>query len=196
VGLTRPNGCLLSVVLGVMWLENFRLKAEGTRRLPPSLLAAAAPGIGMLLYSGYVHQLTGAWFGWARLHEAWGRSYEGLAPVARAYGWLTQEGLLQVVQNVPYDAINSLGLIFALGMVWPVMRRLGVAYALFVLVNVIPPLLAGGVLSMGRLTATVFPLFLALAAVTPPRAVTPLITAWAIGQGLVAALFFTWRPLF
>jgi len=196
VGLTRPNGCLLSVVLGVMWLENFRLKAEGTRRLPPSLLAAAAPGIGMLLYSGYVHQLTGAWFGWARLHEAWGRSYEGLAPVTRAYGWLTQEGLLQVVQNVPYDAINSLGLIFALGMVWPVMRRLGVAYALFVLVNVIPPLLAGGVLSMGRLTATVFPLFLALAAVTPPRAVTPLITAWAIGQGLVAALFFTWRPLF
>jgi len=150
----------------------------------------------MLLYSAYVHQLTGAWFGWARLHEAWGRSYEGLAPVARAYGWLTQEGLLQVVQNVPYDAINSLGLIFALGMVWPVMRRLGVAYALFVLVNVIPPLLAGGVLSMGRLTATVFPLFLALAAVTPPRAVTPLITAWAIGQGLVAALFFTWRPLF
>ena len=195
VGLTRPNGCLLSVVLAVLALER-HLAARSTREIPRTLLAAAAPGIGMLLYSAYVHQLTGAWFGWARLHEAWGRSYEGLAPVTRAYGWLTQEGLLQVVQNVPYDAINSLGLIFALCMLWPVVRRLGCAYALFVLVTVIPPLLAGGVLSMGRLTATVFPLFLALAAVTPPRAVTPLITAFAIGQGLVAALFFTWRPLF
>jgi hypothetical protein len=29
-----------------------------------------------------------------------------------------------------------------------------------------------------------------------PRTVTPLVTAFAIGQGLAAALFFTWRPLF
>ena len=64
------------------------------------------------------------------------------------------------------------------------------------MVNVLPPMLAGGVLSMGRITATLFPLFLALAASVSPRAVTPLITAFAIGQGLVAALFFTWRPLF
>src|SRR4029078_3769509 len=70
------------------------------------------------------------------------------------------------------------------------------SHALFVLVNVLPPLLAGGVLSMGRLTATVFPLFLALAAVTPPRAVTPLISARARGQGLVAALFFRWSRVF
>jgi hypothetical protein len=57
-------------------------------------------------------------------------------------------------------------------------------------------MLAGGVLSMGRLTATLFPLFLALAATTSPRAVPLLVTAFAIGQGLAAALFFTWRPLF
>ena len=150
----------------------------------------------MLIYSAYVHHLTGAWFGWARLHEAWGRSYSGLAPVERAYGWITDEGLLHVVEGVPYDTLNSLGLIFALVMLWPVFRRLGVAYVAFVLVNLVPPMLAGGVLSMGRLTATLFPLFLALAASVSPRAVTPLITAFAVGQGLAAALFFTWRPLF
>ena len=37
---------------------------------------------------------------------------------------------------------------------------------------------------------------LALAAMAPPRAVTPLVTGFAVGQGLAAALFFTWRPLF
>ena len=199
VGLTRPNGCFLSIVLPLLIFE--KLRVSEISRLPlsqisKSLAAAAAPGIGMLIYSAYVHHLTGAWFAWARLHGAWGRSYEGLAPVARAYGWLTEEGLLHVVEGVPFDTLNSLGLLFALLMLWPVLRRLGVAYAAFVLVNLVPPMLAGGVLSMGRLTATLFPLFLALAASVSPRAVTLLITAFAIGQGLAAAIFFTWRPLF
>ena len=150
----------------------------------------------MLAYSAYVNSLTGAWFGWARLHEAWGRSYSGVAPMTRAYGWITDEGLLHVFEGVPFDTLNSFGLIFVLLMVWPVARRLGIAIAAFILVNAIPPLHAGGVLSMGRLTATLFPVFLALALTVRPRVIPPLITAFAIGQGLAAVLFFTWRPLF
>jgi mannosyltransferase PIG-V len=198
VGLTRPNGCFLSVVLVLLIFEKLRFSeiAKFPNSQISKLLAAAAPGVGMLIYSAYVRHLTGAWFGWARLHETWGRSYGGLAPVARAYAWITDEGLLHVVEGVPYDTLNSLGLIFALLMLWPVLRRLGFAYAAFVLVNLVPPMLAGGVLSMGRLTATLFPLFLALAASVSPRSVTPLVTAFAVGQGLAAALFFTWRPLF
>ncbi|HEX9369037.1 MAG TPA: mannosyltransferase family protein [Vicinamibacterales bacterium] len=199
VGLTRPNGCFLSVVLALLIVEKLRF-SEITKllnhQITKSLAAASAPGIGMLIYSAYVRHLTGSWFGWARLHAAWGRSYSGLAPVERAYGWITDEGLLHVVEGVPFDTLNSLGVIFALVMLWPVFRRLGVAYAAFVLVNLVPPLLAGGVLSMGRLSATLFPLFLALAASVSPRTVTPLVTAFAMGQGLAAALFFTWRPLF
>ena len=114
----------------------------------------------------------------------------------RAYGWITDEGLLHVVEGVPYDTLNSLGLIFALLMLWPVVRRLGVAYAAFVLVNVVPA-------DAGRRRAVDGPADRdALSAVpragrvVPPRAVTPLITAFAIGQGLATALFFTWRPLF
>ena len=203
VGLTRPNGCFLSVVLAVLILESrWRNPSDAaTARVPNlpmarSLAAAAAPGLGMLAFSTYVYSLTGDFFGWARMHEAWGRSYEGLAPVTRAYGWLVDEGLITVVQNVPYDTMNSLGIIFALAMLWPVLRRLGVAYGVFILINIVPPMLAGGVLSMGRLTATLFPIFLALAVVVPARAVPPLITAFAIAQGLAAVLFFTWRPLF
>jgi hypothetical protein len=202
VGLTRPNGCLLSVVLAALLVERVRalrhlpITTSPNRSITTSLLAASAPGLGMLAYSTYVNHVTGDFFGWARLHEAWGRSYAGLAPVTRAYGWLVDEGLLTVVQNVPYDTLNSVGLIFALVMLWPIARHLGLAFALFVVINVVPPMLAGGVLSMGRLTATLFPVFIALAVVVPPRAVPPLITVFAIGQGLAAALFFTWRPLF
>ena len=102
VGLTRPNGCLLSVVLALLIFEKLRF-SEITKSLnhtiTKSLLAAAAPGVGMLIYSAYVKHLTGAWFGWARLHETWGRSYSGLAPLERAYGWITDEGLLHVVEE-------------------------------------------------------------------------------------------------
>ena len=208
VGLTRPNGCFLSIVLACLvaerwWVErniskfpNSQTSKFPSSQISKSLASASAPGLGMLAFSAYVHHLTGDFFGWARLHEAWGRSFEGLAPIVRAYGWLTDEGLTRVVQGVPFDTLNSLGLIFVLLMLWPVARRLGLAFAVFVLVNAVPPMLAGGVLSMGRLTATLFPVFLALAAVLPPRAVTPLVTAFAIGQGLAAVLFFTWRPLF
>ena len=87
-------------------------------------------------------------------------------------------------------------MIFALLMLWPVRGGWVWRMRAFVLVNLVPPLLAGGLLSMGRLSSTLFPMFLALAAVLPRRAVTPLITVWALAQGLVAALFFTWRPLF
>lgn len=196
VGLTRPNGCLLSVVLAVMLLERYRAIIQSPHQAVRSLVVAATPGIGMLLYSAYIHQLTGDFLGWARLQDAWGRSFAGLAPVGRAYGWIVDEGLITVVQNVPYDTLNSLGLIFALVMVWPVARRLGPAFALFILINVVPPMLAGGVLSMARMTSTLFPLFLALAAIVPQRALLPLVTAFAIGQGFAAVLFFTWRPLF
>jgi hypothetical protein len=206
VGLTRPNGFLLSLVLTAVIVEKWRARqhpAPGERPAPTrhpalstQLLAASAPGVGMLLYGAYLKHLTGWWFGWVRLQETWGRSYSGLAPLERAYGWLTDEGVLSVVRNIPYDTLNSLAVIFALLMLWPVLRRTGLACAVFVVVNLIPPLLAGGVLSMGRVTATIFPLFLALAAIVPPRLVLPLVTAFAMGQGLAAVLFFTWRPLF
>jgi hypothetical protein len=202
VGLTRPNGCFLSLVLAALiaerlWRERAAESAIPRARIAASLASAAMPGVGMLGYSVYVHSLTGSFFGWARMHEAaWGRTYEGLAPVQRAFGWITDEGLVHVVEGVPFDTLNSLGLIFALIMVWPVLRKAGPALALFVLINVIPPMLAGGVLSLGRLSATLFPAFIALAAIASPRVTLALITAFAIGQGLVAAIFFTWRPLF
>jgi mannosyltransferase PIG-V len=217
VGLTRPNGCLLSVALASMMIEEAWRARSGersaTRRpgtnesaplasrlapraLIPGLFAASAPGLGMLIYSAYVQHVTGSWFGWARLQVTWGRTFVGLAPIARGLGWIQNEGLLRVVGGLPFDALNALGLLFALVLLWPTVRRVGVAGAVLVLLNVVPPVVSGGVLSMGRMTSTLFPLFLALAAIVPPRMVTPLVTVFAIGQGLAATLFFTWRPLF
>ena len=58
------------------------------------------------------------------------------------------------------------GLLFALALLAAVWR-LSPAWAAFVVVGVLVPLSAGGLLSMGRLTSTLFPLFLAAALVLP-----------------------------
>jgi hypothetical protein len=150
----------------------------------------------MLLFSAYVKHLTGAWFGWARLHETWGRTFAGVTPLIQTYERIAGQGLLNALQAAPYDALNAVAVLFVLAMLWPVFRRTGIAGGVLLIVNILPPLLAGGVLSMGRVTSTIFPLFLALAAIVPPRMLTALVTAFAVGQGLVAVIFFTWRPLF
>jgi hypothetical protein len=154
------------------------------------------PGIGMMLFTAYLYQLTGTWFAWARSHGAWGRSFQGLAPYSAAWEQLSQHSFIEVISNNPSNAINALGLVFACALIWPTFRRLGLAWGVFVVLTLLGPLLAGGVLSLGRLTSTLFPLFLALALVLPRRAIPACAAAFAVLQGLVAVLFFTWRDLY
>ena len=199
-GLSRPNGFFLSIPLGLLALgvrdaaQTGVVPGRGRSSRLAALSVAAMPGVGMLIFTLYVYQLTEIWFAWARMHGAWGRSLSaaglGLAPVGSA------AGVLQLAAAHPFQALNTFGLAFALALVWPVWRKLGPAWAAFVLVNVLPPLAAGGVLSMGRLTSTLFPLFLALAATISSRTAASWIAVFAIFQGLAAVLFFTWRELF
>ena len=69
-------------------------------------------------------------------------------------------------------------------------------YAVFLLINLEPPILAGGFLSVGRFTSVLFPAFLALALLVSVRVRPAWIAAFGMGQALNATLFFTWRELF
>lgn len=200
-GLTRPNGFLLAVPLGIIALQRlWSVPGVGDRpwRRPgvPELVVAGMPVVGVLIFTVYLVAVTGEWFAWSRTHGAWGRTFEGLEPAASAWRLVGEHGLVNFVLTEPYKSLNALALGFALVMTWPVFRRLGLAWAAYVVVMVIPPLLAGGVLSMGRLTSTLFPLFLSLAAIVPQRSMPHWAATFALLQGLCAALFFTWRHLY
>jgi hypothetical protein len=150
----------------------------------------------MLIFTAYLFALTDVWFAWRHTQVAWGRSYRGMAPFETVWNRLSTDGFMGLAQQAPFDMLNALGLVFALAMIWPVYRRIGGPWAAYVLVSVAAPVLAGGVLSMGRLTSSLFPLFLALAAILPSRAVSGWAAAFAMLQALCAALFFTWRQLY
>jgi hypothetical protein len=80
--------------------------------------------------------------------------------------------------------------------VWPVTRRLGLAYGLFIAINVLPALVSGGLLSAGRFSSVLFPAFVWLASAVPSNQRAAWIATFAAMQAFGAALFYTWRPLF
>lgn len=221
VGLTRPNGCFLSVPLGLLALEHVFVRGPGhsasewwrrllhggsggeqlpgisQRRPVATLLTAAMPGIGMLLYSLFIYNLTGDAFAWAKGHLAWGRQYGGLSNLfVNSYVYVSYFGLYAYTSSIPLDVMNAVPALFVFAMTWLVFRRFGLPYAVFLLINLVPPILVGGFLSVGRFTSVLFPAFLALALLVSVRVRPAWIAAFGMGQALNATLFFTWRELF
>lgn len=204
-GLTRPNGAFLSIALGLMAVAPM-WNAARSRPIPPPagwlpigqrLLSAAAPGFGMLAYSAFIYQLTGNPFKWTLQNVAWGRVYRSLDTlVSDRVDFVANNGLYNYVSTQAIDLFYLSGVVFMLAAVWPVYRRFGLPYAVLLLVNLLPPMAAGGMLSMGRVTAVLFPAFLWLGGAIPERHRTAWIAAFACLQGFVAVMFFTWRPLY
>ena len=205
-GLTRPNGCFLSVALGLMALGPAWDAARWRPNLPPTtgwarlwarLLSASAPGLGMIAFSVFIYQLTGNPLQWTTQNAAWGRVYRGLDTlVADRIGFIATKGLYSYASTQTIDFFYLLAVLFALGAVWPVYRRFGLPYATLILVNVLPPVSVGGLLSMGRVTSVLFPAFLWMAAAVPARHRVAWIALFACLQGFVAVMFFTWRPIY
>ena len=65
-----------------------------------------------------------------------------LVPGDNRYAWLAHEGLYAYTSQVPEDMLNALGAVFVLVAAIPVARRLGLAYAVFILINILPPMAA------------------------------------------------------
>ncbi len=166
------------------------------RRLLP-LVAAGMSGVGMLLYSGYMYQLTGNPLEWAAAQWAWGRGQQDIpALLLQHLSLIDGYGLLGYLARWPAQASNAMATIFALATAWPVARRFGYPYAAFVLLGVLPPLLSGGLESMGRYTSVLFPVFFVLALTIPARHRVAWASGFGVIQGLFAAVFFTGRTIY
>jgi hypothetical protein len=204
-GFARPNGFLLAVPLslvalwpGIVGAWAHRASGVGTgivravRDSAPAIAAAAAAVIGVLAFSAFIYSLTGRPLAWLEAHAAWGRTF-GTWVSEGPFQELQGRGLYRYARSQPIDAVNFAAVLACLAAVWPVTRRFGVPYGVFMLVNIIPPLTAGGLLSIGRVTAVMFPMFIWIASVVPARHRAAWLTLFALLQGWGAALFFTWR---
>jgi hypothetical protein len=177
-GLVRPNGFLLSIP--VAWLAFVSNPAPARRS--PRVAAVLAPVLGVLSFSAYLAWRVGDGSAWLADQAAWPNNFGRVTPDPRAgidLWWIP----------------NALSLGLVLVSLAPATAILGAAYGLFVAGNMVPPLLRHGLMSLGRFSAVMFPVFAWLALRVRGRARTRLIVAFAVGQALLAALFFIWKPV-
>lgn len=205
-GIVRPNGFLLCAPLALIalvpfargrgWLSNpEKLSAEGWGRLAVKLAAAAAPIVSVAAYSWYIYSRTGDPFAWAKAQQAWGRQAGLIVEVvSQRSSLIAHDGLSAYPGEYPIELLETAAVVFALATVWPICKRFGLAYGVFVVTAVLPPFITMGAVSLGRYTAPLFPIFLWLGTVVPERRRPYWTAAFAAGQALVAVLFYTWRP--
>jgi hypothetical protein len=178
-GLVRPNGVLLAVPIA--WIASNGGGGRGHRWARSA--AVLAPVLGLGCYSAYLAWHVGDGRAWISGQAAWPNNL-GIAPPDTSgssldLNWLT----------------NALPLGLMLYAIVPVTSLLGLAYGLFVAANITPPLLRHGLMSLGRFSSVMFPVFAWLAARVPAPMRTRLIVAFGLGQALLAALFFTWHAI-
>lgn len=204
-GLLRPNGFLIAVPLGLIALLSY-LRSRGllpgpsggepktSKALIVQLGVATLPVAGMLAYAAHVWTLTGDPFSFVAVQQAWGRQTALLFDVIgdRA-GVIAREGFAAYARGNAVEIMEGAAALFALAAVWPIVRRFGLAYGVFVAMAVLPPLISMGTISLGRYTAPLFPIFLWLGASVPVERRPYWLAVFAAGQALVATLFFTWR---
>ena len=164
-GLTRPNGFVLCVPLALLALG-------GRARSPRAWLAVAAPLGGLAAFSLYLLAYTGNPLAWLDAHAAWGRSAADLDMLlAFPLEFRSGETLYNRTVGDPLLWLDGGAAILALALVVPVTRRLGWAYGSWVVANLALAIGSGGLLSVGRVVSTLFPLFVYLGVRLTPRAV-------------------------
>jgi hypothetical protein len=193
-GLTRPNGFWLSLPLALLAMGSLDSPAgrPGSRRWT-ALAVACAPIVGVAIYSAYLHFRFDDALAWVHGQRAWGVAIvgqRGAPDPTRLPGEpaLTVEEVITWIGNIAAFGVAAAACV-------PIARRFGAAYAVWIAVNIFPPVPAHLFLSLGRFTAILFPLFFWLALRIPRRHLVPVATAFAVGQAVLAVWFFLWKPV-
>ena len=156
---------------------------------------AGMPVVGMLGYAAHANAVVGKPFAFVEAQQAWGReTFGGFETFEARQDLVESQGLRTYTRAYTVEIIEAAAAFFALFAVWPITRRFGLAYGVFVAMAVLPPLISMGSVSLGRYTAPLFPIFLWLGAAVPAEKRPYWIALFAGAQALFAVMFFTWRP--
>jgi hypothetical protein len=155
---------------------------------------------GFAWYSFYIYQESGNPFEWAATLQRWNYQVGGApwrAPIDLVWTLATHPYVFIAGTRMGlYDTlygVTGVAFLLAVPFVW---LRLGAAYGLFVLLNLLVPLSSGVFEGVGRYCSVLFPVFIWLASRPSQFLGTLTIVVFALFYTLALALFTTLHPLF
>jgi hypothetical protein len=196
--LTRPNGILVAVPLGLLALAGRPRPAELLRRTA----ALALVPLGFAAFCAFAYRLSGDPLGWLRAQARWGYSVFNppWVELMRLVDGIERSGLYGYFFSDPLAAYYFLHGIVALALVAltpSVFTRLGPALGAYVAVSLYVPLSGNALEGIGRYAATLFPVFMLLGSRVRSRRVhEALLVSGALVLSLLSALFATWHPVY
>jgi hypothetical protein len=196
-GLTRPNGFWLALPLACIALWGDDRGRDATRARAPlalALLAASAPLVGTAVFSLYLQIRFADALAWVHGQAAWGMPLFGRMPAPDPVP-LTAAFSVRVIEWISYVG-NIAAFVVAVAAIRPISRRVGIAYGLWIVVSIVPPVAEHLFDSTGRYVSVIFPVFFWLAARIPRARVWQTAGAFAAAQVLLAVWFFLWRGVF
>lgn len=163
---TRVNGILILPALAILvWQRSERRPGDRVR----AYAALALVPVGLGAYSLFTYSLTGSYVEWLYSITRWNYSPGGppWSSLLRVFGSLAVAPyqFLTTEPMAPFDLLNGIvALVFvaAIPLVW---KRLGAAYAVFMLACLWLPLSSGSLEGLGRYCAVLFPFFILVGSV-------------------------------
>lgn len=195
--LTRPNGILIAVPLGVLALA-------GRPRFPDLARRAAAlalVAIGFGAYCVFAYRLSGDPLGWLKAQAQWGytvgnrpwvelmRLLDGLEKHG-PYGYFFSDPL------APYYFLHGMVALAFVALTPSLFTRLGPALGAYVAVSLYVPLSGNALEGIGRYAATLFPAFMLLGTIRSRRVHEALLVGSALVLSLLASLFAGFYPIY
>ena len=196
--LTRPNGVLIAVPLGLIALSGRPRPGELARRAA----ALSLVPLGFAAFCAFAYRLSGDPLGWLRAQAQWGYSVgnQPWVELMRLVDGLERNGLYGYFFSdplAPYYFLHGVVAIAFVALAPSVFRVLGLALGAYVAVSLYVPLSGNALEGIGRYAATLFPVFMLLGSIVRSRRVhEALLVSGALVLSLLSALFATWRPVY
>ena len=195
--LTRPNGILIALPLGLLALAGRPRLAELMRRAA----ALALVPLGFGAFCAFAFRLTGDPLGWLHAQAQWGYTV-GNRPwgeLMRLLDGLERQGLYGYFFSdplAPYYFLHGMVALAFVALTPSVFTRVGVALGAYVAVSLYVPLSGNALEGIGRYAATLFPVFMLLGTITSRRVHEAILIGSALVLSLLTSLFAGFYPIY
>jgi hypothetical protein len=195
--LTRPNGVLVAVPLGLLALSGRPRPSALARRAAAVALVPAGLGV----FCAFVSRLSGDPLGWLHAQDRWGYTV-GNRPwveLMRMLDGLEKQGLYGYFFSdplAPYYFLHGMVALVFVALTPSVFTRVGPALGAYVAASLYVPLTGNALEGIGRYAATLFPAFMLLGTVTSRRVHEAILIGGALILSLLSSLFATFHPVY